>query len=70
MYLKHTQTRDMVEVLDLDALFDPCKAQVTGRYHAGEEMQDAQKFDKVNLVFPSNEALPQCWVNKEYRKSH
>lgn len=70
MYLKQTKSRDLVEVIDLNALFDPCESNITGRYHAGEEMQEEQTFVKTDLTFPSDEALPQCWINKDYRKSN
>ncbi len=35
----------------------------------GEERQDPEKFDKAGLVFPSGEALPQCWLDAHYRES-
>ena len=67
MYLKETNTGDMVEVLDLGALVDPCQMEIKGRFHAGEEMQDARPFSKQSLLFPSGEALPRCWTDKDYR---
>ena len=67
MFLKHTSNNDMVEVLDLKALFDPFQDEVSGRYHFGEEMQDPSDFSKSELVFPSGEALPKCWVDPNYR---
>jgi len=68
MYLKHRQSGDLVEVLDLPNLFDPFKAEVIGRYHAGEELQDASAFKKSELVFPSGEALPVCWTEGKYKE--
>jgi hypothetical protein len=67
MYLKHRPSGDLVEVLDLAMLFDPFKTQISGRLHAGEELQDAATFEKGELVFPSGEALPRCWVDSHYR---
>jgi len=52
----------LVEVLDLTQLFDPFEAQVLGRLHAGEELQDPQPWPKAELRFPSGEALPGCWL--------
>ncbi len=69
MYLKHKPSGDMVEVLDLGALFDPFVTTVPGRFHAGEELQDPAEFSKAELVFPSDEPLPRCWVDPEYRSS-
>ncbi|MDZ7661970.1 hypothetical protein [Thiohalophilus sp.] len=68
MYLKHSKNGDLVEVIDLGGLFDPFVADVSGRYHAGEEMQDTQSFTKQELIFPSGEALPRCWVDANYKQ--
>ncbi|ALP54179.1 acetyltransferase [Candidatus Tenderia electrophaga] len=67
MYLKEKKSGDLVEVLDLQLLVNPNEDAVKGRFHAGEEMGDARSFAKAELCFPSNEALPECWVNPEYR---
>ncbi len=69
MYLKHAKSGDMVEVLDLDALFDPFKMELNGRYHWGEEMQEPAPFAKRDLAFPSGEALPRCWMDGRYRNT-
>ena len=68
MYLKHLQSGDLVEVLDLASLFDPFRGEVAGRYHAGDEMQDAVAFKKSDLVFPSAEPLPRCWTDPRYKE--
>jgi hypothetical protein len=67
MYLKHKPSGDLVEVLDVTMLFDPCTSTLTGRFHAGEELQEAATFSKLDLTFPSDEALPRCWVDAHYR---
>jgi hypothetical protein len=67
MYLKDKNNGDLVEVVDTEALFDPNKGDVTGRYHAGEEMQEATGFSKADLIFPSGEALPKCWIDPAYK---
>jgi len=67
MYLRHTHSGDLVEVAELSALFDPCLADIPGRIHAGEELQDVSTFAKTELVFPSGEALPRCWLDSAYR---
>ncbi|MDX2507328.1 MAG: acetyltransferase [Gammaproteobacteria bacterium] len=67
MFLVHCKTHDLVEILDPQALFDPWKECVEGCYHAGEEMQDAQLFDKCELSFQSGECLPECWTNTHFR---
>ncbi|MDH5648281.1 MAG: acetyltransferase [Gammaproteobacteria bacterium] len=68
MFLKDKATGDVVEIMDLTALFDPFMSQVKGRLHAGEELQDVTEFAKIGLIFPSGEPLPRCWVDPDYRK--
>jgi len=67
MFLKENKSGDMVEVLDVQALIDPLVDQVQGRFHAGEEMGEGRAFAKAGLSFPSGEALPQCWINPDYK---
>lgn len=67
MFLQHEPSGSLVEVLTLDSLYDPCCSEITGRFHAGEEMQDPETFHKSHLIFPSGESLPQCWLDPHYR---
>ncbi len=67
MYLNEKSSGHMVEVLSLRELFDPYAIVVVGRYHYGEEVQDAENFEKADLVFLSGEELPRCWVDPHYR---
>ena len=67
MFLRNTQTGDLVEVLDLSDMVDPCRVSIEGRLHAGEELQDPAEFKKTKLGFPSGEPLPRCWVDPNYR---
>ena len=67
MFLKHAASGKLVEVLSLMDLFNPNHETLVGRYHAGEELQDAEKFPKGELIFPSGEKLPQCWLDVHYR---
>lgn len=69
MFLKERVTGDLVEVLGFNDLVNPYNETVVGRYHHGEEAQDPEKFAKRNLVFPSGEALPRCWIDPQYRSS-
>ncbi len=69
MYLKDKNSGDLVEVLDEVALADPFQATIKGRFHVGEELQDSEEFNKSNLIFPSDESLPRCWVDPNYKKN-
>ncbi len=68
MFLKHNQSSDLLEILNVAELFDPFKAEVTGRFHSGEEMQDPAQYAKSELIFPSGEPLPRCWLDSHYNK--
>lgn len=68
MYLRHKGSGDLVEVLNPEALFDPCRNMIQGRFHAGEELQDPASFAKAELLFPSGESLPRCWLDAHYRE--
>ncbi len=68
MFLKDKKSGDLVEVLSVADLIDPCKETVPGRFHAGEEMGEPQTFRKDGLLFPSGEELPRCWVDPDYKR--
>jgi len=67
MFLKQKEQGHLLEVLSMKDLINPLHQEIVGRLHYGEELQDPEKFPKSNLVFPSGEALPRCWVDVHYR---
>ena len=67
MFLKQKKEGHLVEVLGLNDLVNPNHKTVVGRLHSGEEMQEADKFPKADLIFPSGEELPRCWLDVHYR---
>jgi hypothetical protein len=67
MLLKDKTSGHIVEVLDLNDLWDNAKPAVRGRLHYGEEAQDPESFSKQALCFLSGEELPRCWVDPHYR---
>jgi hypothetical protein len=69
MFLRQKNTKKLIEVLSLTDLFNPNHGTVVGRYHAGEEMQDPEKFPKAEIEFPSGEELPRCWLDAHYREA-
>jgi len=69
MFLRDKSSGDLVEVFDVAALIDPSGERVSVRRHAGEEMGDPTDTPKSELVFPSGEALPLCWLDAHYRAS-
>ena len=39
-----------------------------GRYNVGQETPDPGSFEKTDLVVCSNESLPRCWMDRDYRR--
>ena len=68
MFLKQKNSEKLVEVLSLSDLFNPNHDHIVGRFHAGEELQEAESFSKDEMSFPSGEDLPQCWLDPHYRQ--
>ncbi len=38
-----------------------------GVTHAGEELQEPDSYMKWEMMFPSGESLPRCWLDSHYR---
>lgn len=70
MFLQSKQADSLVKILDTDELIDPSKSVIHGRAQAGEEEQEPEQFAKDDLVFPSGEKLPRCWVDADYRSKN
>ncbi len=69
MFLKQASTGDLVHVEDILELVDPHRDEITVRMQAGEEQGDPIQMAKKDLVFPSGESLPKCWLDPHYRVS-
>lgn len=67
MLLKQKGTGHLIEVSEPKEVYDPFLKEFTGRLDYGEERSDPQKFSKEDTVFPSDEPLPQCWLDPHYR---
>lgn len=67
MFLKQKSSGDLIELLEVQDLYNPFKVEILGRFHAGEEMQDPEMFLKSELIFPSGEPLPRCWLDPDYQ---
>tara|TARA_R110002167_G_scaffold189988_2_gene392199 strand:- start:121 stop:366 length:246 start_codon:yes stop_codon:yes gene_type:complete len=70
MFMKVKRSDDLVRIDDLQMLASPLEESVKGCRQAGEEEQDAEMFRKTDLVFPSGESLPKCWVDADYQVHH
>ncbi|BAC87983.1 gsl0042 [Gloeobacter violaceus PCC 7421] len=67
--LKNKTTDSLVEINDIAQLVNPVAERVKAQNQAGEEEQNPEMFAKADLVFPSGEALPRCWIDADYRLS-
>lgn len=67
MFLKDTQSNGLVKISEIDDLTDPNKDSVKGQLQSGQEEQSPNSFAKKDLIFPSGEKLPRCWVDASYR---
>ena len=68
MLLKERTSGHIVEVLDLQGLFNLYHDEIEARSQFGEEAQDPELYKKSELVFLSGEALPRCWMDPDYRE--
>ena len=68
MFLKNRSDGHMIEIVNVEELFSLYESSVTGIDQVGEEAQDPEKYAKSSLIFLSDEELPSCWVNPEYRQ--
>jgi hypothetical protein len=67
MFLQDKETGSLVKVLDIQMLLNPNEEAIQGKMQAGEEEQETEAFFKQDLVFPSGENLPRCWLDEGYR---
>lgn len=67
MFLKEKESGILLKVLELDDLFSPTHDSVKGKLQDGQNEQPEESFAKEDLVFPSGENLPLCWIDSDYR---
>ena len=67
MLLKSKTEESLIQISEIDELIDPFKDKVNGQVQAGQNEQPPEPFDKKDLVFPSGESLPQCWIDSNYK---
>lgn len=69
MLLKDKVTGNLVEVMDPQELINPTTNEIVIQVQAGEEEQDPEPLPKQNLIFPSGEDLPRCWLDADYNNA-
>lgn len=69
MLMKDVESDSLIKVADPTPLFDPNKTSIQGQQQSGQEEQPPMEFSKEQLVFPSGESLPRCWIDPNYRNN-
>jgi hypothetical protein len=67
MLLQLKDTDNLVKIVDLKELIDPNIDSIHAQDQEGQEEQGTDIFKKEELVFPSGESLPRCWLDANYR---
>jgi hypothetical protein len=67
MFLKKSETDDLIKISEFEDLIDPFQDSVSGKLQGGENEQPPESFSKKDLVFPSGENLPLCWLDGNYK---
>lgn len=68
MFLQNKSAQTLIKITNIEDLFNPLRQEINGRSQEGEEEQDLQAYAKQDLVFPSGEDLPRCWLDANYRR--
>lgn len=68
MFLHNKQSDTLVEILDIEKLINPSENSISAKVQDGQEEQDPAPIAKQDLVFPSGESLPRCWLDANYRE--
>jgi hypothetical protein len=68
MLLQKKDNGTLVEILDVLEVINPTHPKVMAKVQAGQEEQEPEAIQKQNLMFPSGENLPLCWVDADYRQ--
>lgn len=67
MLLKNKEDDGLIEISEVSELIDPFKDEVSGQMQEGQNEQSSELFKKEDLVFPSGESLPVCWLDSNYK---
>lgn len=68
MFLQVKNSADVIEIENIEELINPNQDTVQGRDQLGQNEQGVKPYKKEELVFPSGEDLPRCWINPNYRQ--
>ncbi len=69
MLLQLKENGELVKIVDVQELINPNSDTVQAKEQQGQEEQQADSYKKENLVFPSGESLPRCWLDANYKNA-
>ena len=69
MLLQLKENGELVKIVDVQELINPNTDTVQAKEQQGQEEQQADAYKKENLVFPSGESLPRCWIDANYKNA-
>lgn len=69
MLLHNKETDSLVEIENIETLINPNQDEIVAKSQSGQEEQEPEAMHKSNLVFPSGESLPRCWLDANYRNA-
>ncbi|MBE9212116.1 acetyltransferase [Plectonema cf. radiosum LEGE 06105] len=67
MFLQLKNDGELIKVTDVQQLINPNTDSIEAKQQQGQEEQPSESFKKENLVFPSGESLPRCWIDADYK---
>lgn len=67
MLLKEVKTGQLVEIVEVTELLNPENSEIMAQMQAGQNEEPPSPFLKEELIFPSGEPLPRCWLDADYR---
>jgi hypothetical protein len=69
MLLKNKRDNGLIKISfsEFEELIDPFQDEVKGQIQAGQNEQPPESFKKEDLVFPSGENFPVCWLDENYK---
>jgi hypothetical protein len=69
MLLQNKRTGNLIKVMDTTTLVNPVEKTISGKAQEGQEEQAPEEIAKDDLIFPSGENLPLCWLDADYRQA-
>ncbi|MBD2666882.1 hypothetical protein B6N60_01739 [Richelia sinica FACHB-800] len=69
MFLQIKNNGNLIKILDIQELLNPNIKTIHAQDQEGQEEQETDIYQKENLVFPSGEQLPRCWLDANYRSN-